>query len=437
MKLNLTIKSLVFVAVMASMSACKPSVEEATPNTGTADFSRYIAVGNSLTSGYADGGLYLEGQKNSYPLMLATQMKAVGGGEFYTPFFDEAQANGSGYLQFTGFSATGSPILTPVTNNLAITGKLPNGTPSYAKYTGAEINNYGVPGIKLKHIGLAAYGFANGYFGRFLPEATDPASMSTYLDFVTAKPFTFFSCWLGNNDILLYAINGAVTVGDDSPTDKTTFAKLYNLAITKLTENGAKGVVATIPDVLSTPYFTTVTFAALQAAVGGKDLYIQPGSGQARKATASDRFVLTITSANVIGKPDANGFPYGLHPSNPIASNFVLDPEEQGQINDYVKYYNTVIMSAAASKGLAVFDANQMLSEFATPKVINGATISSAYITGNLFSLDGIHLTPIGYAIAANGFIKAINQTYGSNLSIVNTAKFRGVKFPAGATAAQ
>lgn len=434
MKLNNTIKSFVALVVVASMAACKPNIKEATPNSGTADFSRYIAVGNSLTAGYADGGLYLEGQKNSYPEMLAAQMKASGGGEFFTPFFDEAQANGSGYLQLTGFSDTGSPILTPVTSNLAITGTLPNGTPSYAKYTGAEINNYGVPGIKLKHIGVAGYGFANGYFGRML---SDTEGTSNYLGFVTKNPYTFFSLWLGNNDILLYASHGAVVVGDDSPTDKTMFAQLYNAAVNQLTSNGAKGVVATIPDVVSTPYFSTVTLAALKAAVGGLDLYIQPGSGPARKATDNDRFILPLSSANVIGKPNASGLPYGLHPLNPIASNYVLDEAEIAQVNDYISSYNATIKTAAASKGLAVFDANQMLKEYATPKVINGIKISSAYITGNLFSLDGIHLTPMGYAITANGFIQAINQTYGSNLSIVNVAKYRSVKFPAAAATAQ
>ena len=434
MKLNNTLKSFVALAVVASMAACKPHIKEATPNSGEADFSRYIAVGNSLTSGYADGGLYLEGQKNSYPLMLATQMKAVGGGEFYTPFFEESQSNGSGYLQFTGFGATGSPTLTPVTTNLAITGALPGGGPAYAKYTGAEINNYGVPGIKLKHITTANYGYANGFYGRML--SSDPTAK--YLDFVTAKPFTFFSCWLGNNDILLYAANGAVTVGDDSPTDKGVFAQLYNFAINSLTSKGAKGVVATIPDVASTAYFNTVTLAALQAAAGAPvDVYIQTGAGLPRKATANDKFTLKLSSANLVGKPNANKLPYGFHPLNPIASEFVLDEAEQIQVNDYIAAYNDVIKKAAAAKGLAVFDANAMLKEFANPQVINGATVSSKFVTGNLFSLDGIHLTPMGYAIAANGFIKAINQTYGSNLSVINIANYRGVKFPGGAVNAQ
>jgi lysophospholipase L1-like esterase len=437
MKPNYTFKTLAFVAVIASLTACKPHIKEATPNSGEADFSRYIAIGNSLTSGYADGGLYLEGQKNSYPEMLAAQMKAAGGGSFTTPFFDEAQSNGSGYLSFTGFTATGSPILTPVTTNLAITGNLPlSNTPSYTRYTGEEINNYGVPGIKLKHVGVNGYGMANGFFGRLLP-ATSPGNLVNYLNFVTSKPYTFFSLWLGNNDILLYATHGAVVVGDDSPTDKAIFAQLYSNTVNTLTAGGAKGVVATIPDVLSTPYFNTVTLAALQAAVGGAKLYIQTGAGAAREARATDKFVLTLTSANVIGKPNGQGIPYGFAPSNPIASNFVLDDAEQVAVDDYVNSYNTTIKAVAKTKGLAVMDANALLKQFATPQVINGATISSKFITGNLFSLDGIHLTPMGYAITANGFIKAINETYGSNLSIVDIAKFRGVKFPAGAAAAQ
>lgn len=47
-----------------SITACKPTLDEFTPSAGTkADFSKYIAIGNSLSAGFADGGLYLEGQK--------------------------------------------------------------------------------------------------------------------------------------------------------------------------------------------------------------------------------------------------------------------------------------------------------------------------------------------------------------------------------------
>jgi len=426
------IKNILVVAVVA-MASCKPEFKEVVPSRGSADFSRYIAVGNSLTAGYADGGLYLEGQQNSYPEMLAGQMKTVGGGDFFTPFFTQAQANGSGYLKLTSFTATGNPVITTETSNLAIRAQVTDPTfgplTYYTKYTG-DINNYGVPGIKLLQITTQEYGNLNGYFERLLPN-TPPSNRTAYLDFVTAKPFTFFSMWLGNNDILLYATTGGA---GDVPTPKATFSALYNAAVGKLTGTGAKGVVATIPDVLSTPHFNTVTLPVLLATVRAtapsvNALYIRTGAGTTRAATAQDRFVLPLGSAGVIGVP-TGGVPYGLSPLNPIESKWVLDPEEIAVVNDYVSAYNATIKSVAAAKGLAVVDAYELLKEYSAGKTVNGATVSAAFVTGNLFSLDGIHLTPMGYAIVANAFIKAINTQYSSSIPIVDITKYRGVKFP-------
>ncbi|WP_158797142.1 SGNH/GDSL hydrolase family protein [Pedobacter sp. L105] len=435
MQSNYIFRSIIALGII-TMASCKPEFKTITPSKGTADFSRYIAVGNSLTAGYADGGLYLEGQQNSYPEMIAAQMKAVGGGAFSSPFFTAAQANGSGYLKLTGFTASGTPTTAAVTTDLAVRDQItipPYGNITlYTKYTG-DLNNYGVPGIKLLQITSGGYANLNGYFERLLPD-NSPAINTSYLSFVTAKPFTFFSCWLGNNDILLYATAGGASP-TDQPTDKGTFAALYNLAISTLTASGAKGVVATIPDVLSTPYFNTVTLASLLKAVQVSAptvnaLYIQTGSGAVRAATAADYFVLPLASANLIGTPNGAGYPYGLHPLNPITSQYVLDKDEAAIVADYTDSYNATIKSVAASKGLAVMDAYALLNEYGSGKAVNGVTVSAAYITGNLFSLDGIHLTPMGYAIVANAYIKAINTQYGSSIPIVDVTKYRGVKFP-------
>ena len=47
---------------------------------GSANFSKYVALGNSITAGYADNALYREGQDNSYPSILAHQFALAGGG---------------------------------------------------------------------------------------------------------------------------------------------------------------------------------------------------------------------------------------------------------------------------------------------------------------------------------------------------------------------
>jgi len=423
------------IAALA-FSSCKPSIDSAAPSKGTADFSRYISVGNSLTSGFANGGLSREGQMNSFPTLIAEQMKAVGGGNFTNPLFTEAQANGSGYLKLTGFSATGTPVIVQETSNLAYRTPV-GGVTLYTKYTG-DINNYGVPGIKLQHITIPTYGNLNGYFERLLPTDAPNNNSTTYLSFVTAKPFTFFSMWLGNNDILGYATAGGVAASPtDLPTDKAVFGQLYNAAVNAMTANGAKGVVATIPDVTTTAYFRTVTLASLlkavQASPGGSavtSLVIRTGANVVRAATAEDLFTLPFLSAGKLGVPDAVKGPYGLSPANPIESQYVLDKDEVAMVNDYVVSYNTIIKNAANAKGLAIMDAYTVLKEYGAGKQYNGINISNAFISGNLFSLDGIHLTPVGYAITANLFIDAINSKYGSTISHVDVRKYGGVKLP-------
>ena len=433
MKSNYIVNSMLAVAVIG-MASCKPEFKTITPSKGTADFSRYIAVGNSLTSGYADGGLYLEGQQNSYPEMISAQMKTVGGGAFFSSFFNADQANGSGYKALSGFKGA-NPVITDVPQQ-AVRGQVAipgfGNVVLFTKYTG-ELNNYGVPGIKLGVITYAPYGNLNGYYERLLP-GNAGTNTTTYLDFVTAKPFTFFSMWLGNNDILGYATTGGASAAD-APTPKATFAALYNLAASRLTATGAKGVVATIPDILTTPFFTTVTLPVLLATVQASApsvtaLYVKTGAGATRAATTQDRFVLTLSSAGVIGVPNGAGLPYGLHPGNPIESKWLLDPEEAAVVNDYVDAYNATIKSVAAAKGLAVVDAYALLKSYGAGKMVNGAMVSAAFVTGNLFSLDGIHLTPLGYSIVANEFIRAINDKYSSSIPIVDVTKYRGVKFP-------
>lgn len=418
------------LAILIGFASCKPNIDTITPSKGTADFTRYIALGNSLTAGFSDGGLYLEGQQSSYPELIAAQMKVVGGGSFSTPFFPADKFNGSGFLKLTALT-NGVPTIVPETANLAIRGQV-GGNNLYTKYTG-DIENFGVPGIKLVHANIPGYGTLNNYFERMLPDAS--VATSTYMQFATAKPWTFFSCWLGNNDILGYATAGAT---GEAPTAKATFSAAYNAVIEKLVSTGAKGVVATIPDVSTTAYFRTVTLASLLTAIKATpagasvtDIYIAPSSGPSRAATTEDLFTLPLSSANLIGKTTQAGLPpYGLHPSNPVESKFVLDKAEVVVVNDYIASYNTSIKTIANTKGLAIMDAYIMLKEYTGGKSVNGIPVSSAFIQGNLFSLDGIHLTPLGYAITANAFIAAINAKYGSSISIVDVTKFRGVKLP-------
>jgi hypothetical protein len=427
MKKKYVAKSLMALVAAGAIASCKPSLQENIPSNGEVDFSRYIAVGNSLTAGYADGGLYLEAQQNSFPEILARQFKTVGGGEFNSPFFTDAQANGSGYLQLSGFTATGTPTTSNVTNNTAWTNA---SRTALTKYEGT-FNNYGLPEMKVALLESKGYAASNPYFARILGAEN---ANSSYMDVVEKQDFTFFSFWEGQNDILGFAYTG----GSQPLTPVTQFETLYNRSVNKLIgPNKRKGVVGTVGDVLGVPYFNVVTLKALQAGVAAAapnaTFYVRTGVNTTVPADSTFKFTLPLSSSGLIGKPDAAGRPYGLHPGNPITSNWVLDPAEQALIRTRTNEYNAIIKEIASRNQLALVDIDDLMNQFATPKMVNGAAISTAYITGNIFSLDGIHLTPIGNALTANAFIKAINQQYKANVPIVNFAHYRGVKFPGAA----
>lgn len=483
-----------FAALLGlGLAACQPDLEDDfKPSAGSANFSRYIAVGNSLTAGFADNGLYLEGQLNSYPNILAQQFRAVGGGEFNQPLFSEGQSNGSGYLRLAGFTPAGAPITAGVPGNA---GRIP-GAPGSAPYTrfDSRVDNLGIPGIRLSDVQTANFGNLAQQptppnattFNPFFERITPLGNSQSYFQRVKAEAATatFFTSWLGNNDVLGFALAGGAA---NTITNTDTFRLKNNRIINALTINGAKGVVATIPDVTTIPFFTTVgpsfrdTLARPRpnlglpngvpgiviltgAAPGG------PASGNRRQIPTTDirnangssgRQLFTLTSSPFLGlfnRPTgrpwrfiygqsglpAAGFPlflasfgidttqaFGATAANPIPSVFVLDDTEQTTIRTATAAFNSSITAKAAEKGLAVFDSNAFFARVASSGFVTNAVPNTAgFIAGNLFSLDGVHPTPRGYAVVANEMIRVINQTYGANVSQVNPNDYRGVRFP-------
>lgn len=419
-------------------TACQPDLEDDfKPSAGSADFSRYVAVGNSLTAGFADNGLYLEGQQQSYPALLAQQFRQAGGGEFSQPLFNQTnQENGSGYLRLAGFTQAGTPITASVNTNLAVRSTSPV---LFTRFEG-RVDNLGVPGIRLADVQTPGYGSSQGnpYFERITPSSTP---FQSYFQRVKAEAATatFFTNWLGNNDVLGYATTGGVG-GVITRTD--TFTLKNNRIINALTASGAKGVVATIPDVTTIPFFTTVRVpdirARFKAANPALDVYIQTtGTGGATVVRlATDADLLTLPSSAVIGTATTgNPFPVGAGvsatASNPVPNQFVLDATEQTAVRTATTAFNAAIVAKANERGLAVFNANTFFSQVASSGIVtNGVNNTAGFIAGNLFSLDGVHPTPRGYAIVANEMIRVINSTYGAKVPQVNPNDYRGVRFP-------
>ena len=432
---------------------------------GEANFSTYVALGNSLTAGFSDGALFKASQENSYPNIMADVFSLISGGTFTQPLMNDnfggLALNGTRIadprLVFDGAGLVPlESVLGPVTVTTDIVLNNPTG----------PFNNLGVPGARSFHLLANGYGnianfpaAANPYFVR-MTGATPNASV---LELAMAQSPTFFSLWIGNNDVLGYATSGGD--GSSSITDQPTFDFAITTLVSTLTSGGAKGVIANIPNVTDIPHFTTVPYnpVPLDAATAGalnqgyaaynggiqQALAALDGTGlftaeeaalrtisfsesannamvivdesltdlgainpafaalpKYRQATEDDLFVLPLLSL----------IPQGYGTQIPLEDKWVLIPMEQEEIETAVNAFNSTIKSAANSAGLAFVDANAILNELAINGISSGnLTLTSDLLFGGAFSLDGVHLTSRGYALAANEFLKAIDAKYNTN----------------------
>ena len=273
----------IYIAALAFVFAgCEPEFENevgnGSYNSGDADFTSYVAIGNSLTAGYMDGSMSRVGQSYSFPNLLAQQFAVAGGGEFTQPSYADDVNNLGGISGIPGYNtrliidaSAGGPE--PIAGTSTIT--LAQQATAY--------NNMGVPGAKSFHLLAAGYGnpaglplgLANPYYVRHATSST-----ATVLGDAMSKNPTFFTNWIGSNDVLAFATSGGTgvnqegnfdpsTYGFNDITDPTVFAGVYSQITSTLTSGGAKGVLATIPDVTSIPFFTTVPYNPLTASVIG------------------------------------------------------------------------------------------------------------------------------------------------------------------------
>lgn len=258
-----------------------PIIEETTDpveyTAGSADFTKYVAVGNSLTAGFSDNALFMAGQEASFPNMLAMNFALVGGGAFEIPYMADnlggATINGETDLNMDGSPDIGNRLILAFTaDGPAPTPISGQGSTEITNKLSGSFNNMGVPGSKSYELLAPGYGSlaglalgaANPYFVRFSSSET-----ATVVGDAAAQGATFFSLWTGANDILLYATGGGAGLdqtGNPDPgsyarndiTDPTVFAGSLDAILQAMTANGAEGVIANLPNVTDIPYFTTV-----------------------------------------------------------------------------------------------------------------------------------------------------------------------------------
>lgn len=247
-----------------------PVMELPELTSGSVDFSKYVAVGASFTAGFTDNALFIKGQENSFPNIMAKEFAKVGGSTLTQPLMSDniggflsGGVQSTSYLPRLYFNGTG-PALLPATSTTNISTVLAN----------SPFNNLGVPGAKSFHLTIAGYGALNPYFGRM----AKTAGSSMISDALLLQPTFFSLSEIGGNDVLAYATGGGVGVdrtndatnpalyGQADITNPVVFEQVFTGVVNTLTAGGAKGVVGTVPYITRLPYFTTVPFKPLSPA---------------------------------------------------------------------------------------------------------------------------------------------------------------------------
>ncbi len=438
-------KKPLFIAAAAALAiaGCKPKMDAPIASAGNLDFSRYVAVGNSLTAGYADGTLYRSGQQASYPAIIAGQFALVGGGEFRQPLLNgESGYPGPKRVLGTTTDCLGRTSLGPVLFSGA---RDTAGDAANISLQG-PFNNMGVPGIRAIDYLLPGYPSLNPYSRRFFTYLTE----RPLAEFNRIAP-TFFTAWIGNNDVLGYATSGGAGrsggggfLDQNSISSATLFTAAVDSVLARLTISGAEGAVMNIPDVTTVPFFTTIAWNGLELTRQG-----QVDSLNAAYRAAGITFTLGMngwivqdTSAParlrqlqagelvLLSTPQDSLRCGGWGSRRPIPAQFILDAREVTAVTSATSTFNGILQAAAARYKLAYVDMNAYLKTFSSGVTFDGVTFNTTFVRGGLFSLDGVHLTPRGYALVANEIIRNINAFYGSSVPGADVNRYPGVAFP-------
>lgn len=435
-QMSLKLAGIVTVATIAFLVAScgdfKKSSVVNPPSNGSLNFTTYVALGNSLTAGYQNGALYQSAQLYSYPYLIAQQ---TGAQNFQQPLISDPGIGGR--LKIVN-------LVGPVIGSDPVQG----GSPLNANLN-RPYNNLGVPGAVLYDL-IDTSSFSakalpprkNPFFSIILRNSA--FGSSAVAQALSLKP-TFVTVWIGANDVLGYASSGG-TVGTDPathslPTDLQTFTYLYNQAMNALLSGApnAKFATANIPDVTAIPFFTTIPAVVVNpqtqqpVTVNGQfvPLIVQrhDANGNLYVGQANPLYDLILLTAADSLKAGV-GIPAALGGTGrPLGTQFVLDSLEVARVRAATQGFNQVISAFANSNStrIVMVDAYGILNKIKqNGYVADGVTLTSSYISGGFFGLDGVHPTSRGYAVVANEFIQAINQHFGSNIPLVPLSQVPG-----------
>jgi lysophospholipase L1-like esterase len=458
------------ILILAAGVALAASVALAAP-----DFSYYVAMGDSLTAGWQSGCLVDRHQLRSYPAVLAQQFGttvAQVGGDLETGDRNLA------HFQQPLVSEPGIPhpcstlTFDPNTGAIGIDqhlGEAP-GSPENTALP-RPYNNLGIPGSHSYDMIDVTHSSGTDAFSLVLRNFPgSPLDGTNAVEQAILQHPTFLTIFIGNNDTLDAAGTATVISGscaafnpagggscegftfttvDKFTTKYTEMLQTLHAALPNTTI-----MVVNLHNITSIPFATTVPPVVFNPQTNQPVLdpqgHVIPLIGEAHDGSVgqidptSTLVTLPALSLEAVGF----GIPCAVAPSlqfcdHPLPDGHLVPPggscngtalanggvcpgvllysDEIALLLQRVATFNQAIATAAAANGAQVFDANGLFKDIvANGRTYGGITVTTKFLTGGFFSYDGVHPSNIGYAIAADEFVKFINATYGASVPRVD-----------------
>lgn len=393
--------SMVALAAACSDGALEPVASGARPVMELAaadalDMSNYVAIGTSLSMGWASDGVHKGSQATSWTAQLAQKMGAPWSfpaislpgckPPYMAPLASFRRIDGSSIAE-SSVCAPNEPGVTLPTNNLAVEFATAN-----EALTGAESPFNGRAAVTSRVL---------------------PAGMTQVSAMESMNP-SFVTIEIGGNEILSAQV-GRLVAGETF-TPYEDFRKSYRDIVHAVKKTGAQALLVSIgADIRKFPAIRTGPEIASQRLA-----FAQFNVRVSEDCDASENYLFV---RGIIPTALQSGAAYarmGLGQytlscaDRPDQNDYILTPADVDFINDLAAQMSAEIERQAHSRGYATFPLGALYNTAKDGVPFNlFAYLTSPTPYGPLISLDGVHPSPAGAAVLAGAAAKAIEATYG------------------------
>jgi len=421
---------LLAVSLLVAFAGCAPE-DPTVPNYDAPAVAqtRVVALGNSLTAGFTNGGLVAEGQLASFANLVTLE---ITGANMTLPL-----------IASPGIGSTGAGPLYVTAEGSLESRPIPGGNPlallTEASRLPAPYDNLGVPGATTRDVTSAtssanSQSAGNLYFdlvlrnSAFQGDNTQLSQMQTLVENAVPKTRTLI-LWIGNNDLLGGTLSGDPVVGANITPSAGYQALIAPIVSTVNVLEIPQVVLVNIPPVTSIPYVTTIAGLLQQGGLPLTAIRTEESDVQAILLSSQEVFLnadLTPKPEYIIGS--------GTPTESTLGSEYTLTSAEIAAVAAETAAYNSHLETLATTNGWALVDVATTLSTLSIdplarpnalfPLLPNPGGAGVVQNVNAAFSLDGIHLSEIGNAVVANAILQALNATYTESFDSYDLADF-------------